>query len=169
MVKAADRKSQSANKQSRPEQARRVVARRATAERRLRIIEHLTAGASVARIARIENCSVRRVRQLIAETLDKREIDPPAGFVQLQIARLSDAMMVAHTRMIEGDLQALDRVVRLVGELDRYHGFSRVMSAPALLPPATAPLRIAAAPRAPLAAEREPVEAETEIMPGASA
>ena len=25
--------------------------------------------------------------------------------------------------MMEGDLQALDRVLRIVGELDRYHGF----------------------------------------------
>src|SRR5665213_2986903 len=104
MTKDDDVKLRLDKKQSRPERARRIAARRATADRRLRIMEQLTAGASVAHIARNENCSVRRVRQLIAETLAKREIDPPAGFVQLQIARLSNAMMVAHTRMIEGDL-----------------------------------------------------------------
>jgi hypothetical protein len=57
--------------------------------------------------------------------LASREIDPPAGFVQLQIARLSEAMIVARTMMMEGDLQAMDRLIRLTGELDRYHGFGR--------------------------------------------
>jgi DNA-binding NarL/FixJ family response regulator len=72
--------------------------RRATAERKLRILERLTAGVSVPHIARVENITIRRVRQIIAEMLAKREVDPPAGFVQLQIARLSDAMTVARTR-----------------------------------------------------------------------
>ena len=56
--------------------------------------------------------------------LARREVDPPAGFVQLQIGRLSDAMMVAHAAMMEGDMHALDRVLRIVGQLDRYHGFA---------------------------------------------
>ncbi|MFZ2109985.1 MAG: hypothetical protein WAV18_32200 [Roseiarcus sp.] len=40
---------------------------------------------------------MRRIRRIIAEMLASRETDPPAGFVQLQIARLSGAMIVAHT------------------------------------------------------------------------
>jgi hypothetical protein len=111
--------------------------RRATAERKLRILERLTAGVSVAHIARVENITIRRVRQILAEMLAKREADPPAGFVQLQIARLSDAMTVAHTMMMEGDLQAMDRLIRLTGELDRYHGFGRaeIAHAPQAAPP----------------------------------
>ena len=120
-----------------PQQARRTAMRRATAERKLRILERLTAGVSVAHIARVENITIRRVRQIIAEMLAKREVDPPAGFVQLQIARLSDAMIVAHTMMMEGDLQAMDRLIRLAGELDRYHGFGRaeIAAAPEAAPP----------------------------------
>ena len=57
--------------------------------------------------------------------LEKRQLDPPAGFVQLQIARLSEAMIVARTMMMEGDLQAMDRMIGLTRELDRYHGFAR--------------------------------------------
>ncbi len=91
---------------------------------------------------------MRRVRQIIAETLDKREIDPPATYVKIQIARLNDAMAVAHVKMIEGDLQAIDRIVKLVGELDRYHGFGRVHAAPAPQATPAAPLQIAAAPAA---------------------
>jgi hypothetical protein len=107
-----------------PEPARRVAPRRATAERRLRIVERLTTGLTVAHIARVEGLSVRRIRRIIQEMLASREIDPPAGFVQLQIARLSEAMIVARTMMMEGDLQAMDRLIRLTGELDRYHGFT---------------------------------------------
>ena len=47
-------------------------------------------------------------------------------------------MQVAHTMMMEGDLKAMDRVIRLAGELDRYHGYGRaeIAAAPAPAPPA---------------------------------
>ena len=114
------------NKGSPPavELAPRLAPRRASAERRMRILERLTCGLTVAHIARLENLTVHRVRQIIAGMLEKRELDPPAGFVQLQIARLSEAMIVARTMMMEGDLQAMDRMIKLTGELDRYHGFA---------------------------------------------
>ena len=77
-------------------------------------------GPTVADIARVEQLTVRRVRQIIADMLASREIDPPAGFVQLQIARLSEAMIVARTMMMQGNLQAMDRLIKLTSELDRY-------------------------------------------------
>ena len=121
----------------------RLMARRENAERNLRVFNLLKAGVPVAQIALQEGLSARRTREIIQEALDRREIDPPQGFVQLQIGRLSDAMMVAHAAMMEGNLQALDRLVKIVGELDRYHGFGRTPSqadtAAALLPPAARP------------------------------
>lgn len=102
---------------------RRLEARQAKAERGVRLFDLLKAGMPIAEIALREGFSVRRAREIVQEILERREVDPPAGFVQLQIGRLGDAMMVAHTAMMEGDLQALDRVLRIVGELDRYHGF----------------------------------------------
>ena len=105
--------------------ARRVATRRAIAERKLRIVERLTSGLSVAHIAHVERLTIQRVRQIIAEMLEKREVDPPSGYVQLQIARVGEAMVVAHTMMLQGDLHALDRLIKLNGELDRYHGFGR--------------------------------------------
>jgi hypothetical protein len=127
----------------------RLEARRVKAERNLRLFNLLKAGVPVAHIALQEGLSPRRTRELIQETLDRREIDPPAGFVQLQIGRLSDAMMVAHSAMMEGNLQALDRVVRVVGELDRYHGFARPapsagLGATATLPASAPPLALPA-------------------------
>ena len=71
------------NKASPPavELAPRLAPRRTSAERRLRILERLTSGLTVAHIARVEQLTVRRVRQIIAEMLASREIDPPAGFI----------------------------------------------------------------------------------------
>jgi hypothetical protein len=115
----------------------------------------------------VENLTARRVRQIIAEMLAKREVDPPAGFVQLQIARLGDAMVVAHTRMMEGDLKAMDRLIRLVGELDRYHGFggAQIAAAPQTAPP---PPQLAAPPRELLAPKPTPEQPEEEIFRPAS-
>jgi len=128
---------------SAPEPARRVAPRRATADRRLRIRE-LPTGLAVVHVAREEGLSVQRFRRIIAQMLESREIDPPAGFVQLQVARLSEAMIAARTMMMEGDLHSIDRLIKLTGELDRYHGFGK---APVSLPPEGSPPRRLAGPR----------------------
>jgi hypothetical protein len=101
---------------------RRLEARETKAVRDVRLFNLLKSGVPIAEIALQEGLSVRRAREVVQEILERREVDPPAGFAQLQIGRLSDAMMVAYTAMMEGDLHALDRVLRIVGELDRYHG-----------------------------------------------
>jgi hypothetical protein len=127
-----------------PEPVRRVAPRRATADRRLRILERLTTGLTVMHIGREERLTVTRIRQIIAQMLESREIDPPAGFVQIQIARISEAMIVARTMMMEGDLQAMDRLIKLTRELDRYHGFGEPTVS---LPAAASPPRRLAGPR----------------------
>jgi hypothetical protein len=123
---------------------RRLIAKQAKAARNVKLFNLLKAGMSIAEIALQEGLSVRRARETVQEMLQRREIDPPTGFVQLQIGRLSDAMMVAHTAMMEGDMHALDRVLRIVGQLDRYHGFAgpaaqpAAAATPALAAPASA-------------------------------
>jgi hypothetical protein len=99
------------------EPARRVAPRRATGDRRLRILERLATGLTVAHTVREEGLTVTRTRQILAAMLERREIDPPAGFVQLQIARLSEAMIVART-MTRRAMCAMDRLIKLTGELD---------------------------------------------------
>jgi hypothetical protein len=104
------------------EAAARIASRRKTADQRLRILERLTMGLSVAHRAWAEQLTARRAPQIIAEMLARRETDPPAGFAQFEIARLSKAMIVA---MMQGNLQAVDRSVRLTSAIDRYHGFAQ--------------------------------------------
>ncbi len=42
----------------------------------------------------------------------------------MQVSRLNEALMVATSAMTDVNLKAVDRVVRIVRALDRYHGFS---------------------------------------------
>ena len=60
------------------------------------------------------------------EYADVRATDDAGTAAHLQIARLSEALIVARTMMMEGDLQAMDRMIELTRELDRYHGFAGV-------------------------------------------
>ena len=72
-------------------------------------------------------------------------------------------MSVAHTMMMEGDLKAMDRVIKLAGELDRYHGFSRgeIASPPQAAPPP----QISPPARELLLAKPATVDDEAEISP----
>jgi len=100
-------------------------ARRERAARKDRIFGKLVRGMPHGAIARYENCSVRAVRQIVARELANRRIDPAGDFAKLQIARLNDALMAANAKMLAGDMAGLDRLVKVVAELDRYHGLAQ--------------------------------------------
>ena len=105
---------------------RRRATKRELAQRDLRLIEKLAAGVTIEEIAANEGISPQWARERKAAILAKRAIDPPHEFIQLQIRRLSEAMLVAYSAMSDGDLHAVDHVVKIVRELDRYHGFAAV-------------------------------------------
>ena len=93
-------------------------------EREQLIIEHLNRGVSVAEIAAREEVTEKRMRALVSEILARRMPEPPAEFLALQVSRLNEALMVAYSAMSGANLKAVGLVVRIVRELDRYHGFS---------------------------------------------
>ena len=143
----------------RPARSRRarIAAQRHRADRNFRIFNMLKAGVSMGQIAHQEGLSVRGARLLVERLLRSREVDPAPGFVQTQVGRLNDAMMIAHSAMMSGNLQALDRVIRLVHEFERYHGASRAQAASLATDPL--PLPAGCAPRAlPAPAEREQID-----------
>jgi DNA-binding CsgD family transcriptional regulator len=127
----------------------RGATRRKSAARERRIISLLNVGASIGEIAAQEGLSLKRMRNLVREILAQRMPQPPAEFVALQISRLSEALLVSYSAMSGANLKAVDRVVRIVRELDRYHGFA-VREAPIrtegqmLAPPAEKPLALEA-------------------------
>ena len=78
---------------------------------------------------------------------------PPGEFLALQVSRLKlEALLVSYSAMHNSatgtNFEAVDRVVRIVRELDRYHGFAalprpREQHEPLRLPaPAESPIAI---------------------------
>jgi hypothetical protein len=106
---------------------RSLKARRAARLERFKrerlIIDCLNRGVSVAEIAVKLGVTEKRMRAIIKEALAAHMPGPPQEFVALQIGRLNEALLVAYSAMSGMNLRAVDRVVKVVRELDRYHGF----------------------------------------------
>ncbi len=115
---------------------RKRSTQREMALRDSRLIRALAAGQSIEEAAAREDISLRRARERVSAVLSRRA-DPPAEFAQLQIRRLGEAMLVAHGAMSKGNLKAVEQVVKITREFDRYYGLA--MSLPATAPDAPAP------------------------------
>jgi hypothetical protein len=142
-----------------PEPKRRRVTKRELAKRDLKFIEKLAAGVTIEEIAASEGISPQWARKRKAAILARREIDPPHEFIQLQIRRLSEAMLVAYSALGVGDIRGVDKVVKVVRELDRYHGFGPYPSAQRLAAPGPAeppPLALPGPPAALAPPEAQP-------------
>ena len=118
---------------------RRRITKRELAKRDLRFVEKLAAGATIEEIAASEGISVKWARERKAAVLASRVIDTPHEFIKLQIRRLSEAMLVSYSAMSNGDLKAVDKVIKVARELDRYHGFAPHPNAPRFAPSSAAP------------------------------
>lgn len=96
-----------------------------------RVLDLLARGQSIESIADARNSPRARVERILRAELKAISIRLARDYAKLQIARLE--LMVG--RLIEkagdGDLAAIDRVLKILDRLDRYHGFAK-------LPPASA-------------------------------
>ena len=88
--------------------------------RRVRILALVQAGWSYAAIAREEGLSRERVRQIVALALEAGEAETKLVHAQVQIARLEPALRLAARGVADGDLRAIDRLLRVLDRLDRY-------------------------------------------------
>jgi hypothetical protein len=100
------------------------AARHEKFERERRIVNYLNAGVSVAEIAAREGVTHRRMRAVVQEILARRMPAPPAEFLAMQVGRLNEALLISYSAMAGDNPEAVDRYVRIVRELDRYHGFA---------------------------------------------
>ena len=135
--------------------------KRELAQRDLRLIEKLAAGVTIEEIAASEGISVQWARERKAAILAERSLDRPHEFIQLQIRRLNEAMLVAYSSMTTGNVKAVDQVIKVVRELDRYHGFGplSISQSFAEAPVTPPPLALLEAP------EAEPAMGWTESEP----
>ncbi len=104
------------------------AARLAKFKREQLIVDYLNRGVSVAEIAARVGVGEKRMRAIIRETLARRMPHPPEppdpspGVVAIQVSRLNEALLVAFSAMTGTNLKAVDQVVKIVRELDRYGG-----------------------------------------------
>ena len=122
-------------------------------ERREKYFDLLMSGYSVPQIASAMGMSAAAVRRAIAQALADRRPDSREEYARLQIARLEKALRCADALLEEGAVRAIPHFVKVVAELDRYHGLARPMRlggptrgprAPRLAPPPLALTREAA-------------------------
>jgi hypothetical protein len=88
--------------------------------RRHRILERALGGWSYAAIASTETLTPRRIRQIVRQTLARSQADRAAEHVRLQTARLGASLRLAAQRVEDGELGAIDRLLRVLDRLDRY-------------------------------------------------
>ena len=129
---------------SRSTKARRE-ARLAKFERDKLIVEYLNRGFSIPEIAADIGLTEKRMRARVQEILARRMPVAPAEFAAMQVSRLNEALLVAYSAMKGLNLKAVDRVVKIVRELDRYHGFAAASRH------VQDPRRLEASPQSPLA------------------
>ena len=88
--------------------------------RRGRIMDRLREGRSYEEIAEAEGLSRERVRQIVVEALERREVDAQRDHAQLQMLRLAPALRLAARGVAEGDRRSIGELIRVLDRLDKY-------------------------------------------------
>jgi uncharacterized protein YdbL (DUF1318 family) len=102
----------------------------AKAARTKRIFARLNEGWAYDEVARDERLSGRRVRQIVSQVLDRREVDGEGAHAHLQLGRLGPALRVALQAVAEGDVKAIAPLIKVLDRLDRYQKTAGATRAP---------------------------------------
>ena len=121
-------------------------------ERREAYFDLLVSGYSIEQIASHTKTSPSAVCRAVGQALARRHLDAPEDYARLQIARLTKALRCADVSLEEGDLKAIAPFLKVVRELNLYHGVD--VGRTLLVPPATLPEIVPTAP--PLALTHSP-------------
>jgi hypothetical protein len=112
--------------------------REALIKRRETYFDLLVSGYSIEQIASHTKTSVA-VRRAVGQALAKRRLDAPEDYARLQVARLTKALRCADVSLEEGDLKAIAPFLKVVRELNLYHGVNFGRAPPLAPPPEIAP------------------------------
>ncbi len=102
-----------------PEKKRRltVFGKRA---RQKRIFARLREGWAYDEIASEERLTAARVRQIVSEVLQKRQVDDSMAHALLQLSRLGPAVQLAGEAVARGEINAIWPLLGALDRLDRY-------------------------------------------------
>jgi hypothetical protein len=100
-----------------PRRRLNIVAKTA---RTLRIFERLREGWAYDDIAKAERLSAERVRQIVAQVLERRVVDSSEDHAHLQLERLRPALKLAGDAVKRGDLSAIGPLIKIIDRLDRH-------------------------------------------------
>jgi hypothetical protein len=84
----------------------------------------LVSGYSIEQIATAMKKSPATVRRVVGLALAKRRLDPPEDYARIQVARLTKALRCADESLEEGDVRAIAPFLKVVRELNLYHGLN---------------------------------------------
>jgi hypothetical protein len=112
------------------------ILREALIKRREAYFELRVAGYSIEQIASHMKKSPSAIRRAVAQALANRRLDAPEDYARLQVARLTKALRCADVSLEMGDLKAIAPFLKVVRELNLYHGVHVGSARPA---PAAAP------------------------------
>jgi hypothetical protein len=104
--------------------------KRGRVTRAQRVLASLIAGSGVDEIAATERLTPKRTESILRQELRNRWVAPAEDFARLQIARLEQMILKLLERLQSGDLKAIDRALKIVDRLDRYHGFTKASRMP---------------------------------------
>jgi hypothetical protein len=86
-------------------------------ERARHIFARMLDGLALREIAAAEGLSLRRVQQIIAEEIARRDANPTSDYMLLQIARLECALEMLGLQIDAGKASAVPAFVKVIGQL----------------------------------------------------
>lgn len=90
------------------------------------VLAALINGVSFAEIAATEDLTPKRIEKMLRDELRKRWIAPAQDYARLQIARLEAIANQLKEKSKNADLPTIDRLLKVLDRLDRYHGFTKL-------------------------------------------
>ncbi len=115
---------QTMDQTQKPRRRLNILARTARTQR---IFERLREGWAYDEIAREEHVTAERIRQIVAQVLERRVVEGGEDHAHLQLERLKPALKLVGQAVKRGDLKAVGPLIKLIDRLDRHQ---RVVSKP---------------------------------------
>jgi len=106
------------------------------------ILDLVVSGYAYETIADKLKLSVKTVRRATERAVEKRRLDDGAHYARLQVLRLTKALRAVDLNLENGDLKAVEPLLKVVAQLDRHHALSAPAPPPLALP--APPLALAA-------------------------